>query len=125
MAQAERGLEFADACFALSCVGRLALGFSFTRKRASAAEIGVCRASGFCGFPLGIERRALRAVVGRLVVAVPRVLAAVLLPEGLAGRVVFAAPAELARALLALRAGATLAAAFFVGGTDLPPIWTS
>jgi ABC-type phosphonate transport system ATPase subunit len=75
----------------------------------------------------------LPAVVGRLAVVVPRVLAAalllvpaaVLVPEGFAGRVVFAAPAELARALPALRAGAALAAAFFVGGTDLPPIWTS
>jgi hypothetical protein len=32
---------------------------------------------------------------------------------------------EPARAGLALRTGAALAAAFFVGGTDLPPIWIS
>jgi hypothetical protein len=49
-----------------------------------------------------------------------------------AAPVVFAASAflvvrarELGRAELAVRTGVAVSAAFFVGGTDLPPIWIS
>ena len=58
-------------------------------------------------------------------------VAAVFAAAGFAAPEVFAAPAlpvrepEPARAELAIRTGAALAAAFFVGGTDLPPIWIS
>jgi hypothetical protein len=57
--------------------------------------------------------------------------AAVFAAAGLAAPELFAAPAlpvrepEPARAELVIRTGAALAAAFFVGGTDLPPIWIS
>jgi len=38
---------------------------------------------------------------------------------------VFAVPADVARLAFEERDGAALAAAFLVGGTDLPPIWIS
>jgi hypothetical protein len=93
--------------------------------------------------------RGVTAVVRTLVVRTPvarlavlgAVLAAPLAPAVLAAPVVFVAPAgfaapevfavlavlvvrarELALTALAVRTGAVLAAAFFVGGTDLPPI---
>jgi hypothetical protein len=47
-------------------------------------------------------------------------------PEVFSALVVWVVRArELARTELAIRTGAALAAAFFVGGTDLPPIWIS
>jgi hypothetical protein len=85
---------------------------------------------------------AVRPVVARPVVVRPVVVrfaelraapAVLLAADGLAA-VVFAAPdglalpvraLEPARAGLALGTGSALAAAFFVGGTDLPPIWIS
>jgi len=84
----------------------------------------------------GVTAAAPAAVAVRLAVLraalvvplAPPVLAAV----AFAGLEVFAAPAvlvvrarELARTALAIRSGAALDAAFFVGGTDLPPIWIS
>jgi hypothetical protein len=86
-------------------------------------------------------RAVARAVVPRLAapgaVAAPFAPAVFAAPAGLvapaglataafaaaAGLVVLAR--ELARTELAIRTGAALSAAFFVGGTDLPPIWTS
>ena len=72
----------------------------------------------------------VRAAVLRAAVAVPLAPAG-LAPVVLAAPAVFAAPAvvvvrvrELARTEFAIRTGAALAVAFFVGGTDLlPPIW--
>jgi hypothetical protein len=79
-------------------------------------------------------RAVARAVVPRLAapgaVAAPFAPAVFAAPAGLvapaglataAGLVVLAR--ELARTELAIRTGAALSAAFFVGGTDLPPIW--
>jgi hypothetical protein len=46
-------------------------------------------------------------------------------PEVFAARALPVREPEPVRAELAIRTGAALAAAFFVGGTDLPPIWIS
>ena len=47
-------------------------------------------------------------------------------PEVFAGSAFLVVRArELARAELAVRTGVAVSAAFFVGGTDLPPIWIS
>jgi hypothetical protein len=72
------------------------------------------------------------AVVESLAPAVFAAPVAFVAPAGFAVPEVFAVSAflvvrarELARAELAVRTGAALSAAFFVGGTDLPPIWIS
>jgi hypothetical protein len=68
--------------------------------------------------------------VPRAALAVPFAPAVFAAAAGLAAPAAFAAPAvlvvlarELARTELAIRTGAALSAAFFVGDTDLPPIW--
>ena len=64
-------------------------------------------------FAAGLAAAGLAALAGFLVAAGF---------AALAGRFV---PAELARPEPAPRPGAVLAAAFLVGGTDLPPFWIS
>jgi hypothetical protein len=83
--------------------------------------------------PAAVRLVAVRgAVVESLAPAVFAALVVFAAPAGFAVPEVFAGSAflvvrarELARAELAVRTGVAVSAAFFVGGTDLPPIWIS